>query len=127
MQGQDVEGFEAIIGLACGGDELARLAWGERVYFWFFGPRGPYTAALRGMRAGAGDADVLREASQPAWGNVNAVLLAVSFGWGSIMLQVLRAHYLSCLACSRPRAQGTQAAQRQGVLRQPLPAELPLP
>ena len=51
MEGQDVEGFEAVFGFAGRGYELARLVWRERVYFGFFGSRALTLAALRGMRA----------------------------------------------------------------------------
>ena len=51
MQGKHVEGFETVSGLTRRCEELARLVGGERVDFRFCGFRGPYGAALRGMRA----------------------------------------------------------------------------
>jgi hypothetical protein len=46
VEGQDLEDFEAVFGLAGRGYELACLVWRERVYFGFFGSRGSYAGGV---------------------------------------------------------------------------------
>src|SRR5215211_4487319 len=46
MQGQHVKCFEAVFDLARGGDELARLIRGERVYLRFVGSWSSYAGSV---------------------------------------------------------------------------------
>lgn len=82
MEGQDVDGFEAVFGLAGCGDELACLVLGEGVYFGFFWSRGSYAGGVawdEGVAYGLfeGLVEGYVDVVDGAWGEAAVQLLAI--------------------------------------------------